>query len=127
MHFTVFREKIKVFYVIVCMKSFLVNEINTRITLYSVQIPIQFSIMSIFRSRIIDLHVNFKNTIYDMYFTVFRENIKVFYVIVLRVSLHAGSQSSVLIPNYFSILSILRSRNVDLNLNFKNAICECNM
>ena len=62
-----------------------------------------------------------------MYFTVFRENIKVFYVIVLRVSLHAGSQSSVLIPNYFSILSILRSRNVDLNLNFKNAICECNM
>ena len=75
------------------MKSFLVNEINTRITLYSVQIPIQFSIMSIFRSRIIDLHVNFKNTIYDMYFTVFTEKIKVFYVIVLRVSLHAGSQS----------------------------------
>ena len=37
--------------------------------------------------------MQYVNAICDMYFTVFTEKIKVFYVIVLRVSLHAGSQS----------------------------------
>ena len=39
------------------------------------------------------VNAKYVNAICDMYFTVFTEKIKVFYVIVLRVSLHAGSQS----------------------------------